>query len=262
MSAGLLSREAVGAIRGRLSARYRESVAGSETVPGTARTYARDWSRPTSFGIWGGSPGDRARLAWALAHRIDAAPYWLQIEIASEPSDPAEHAVVDQLPTDRRFHLRPEEFAPLSDQGNVATWFLRTDIQPGDRLNRLADFARLPLLAQRLLGGRSAYSPTKSLVIANANGLNAFYPQEEGGIRPFVEAINEYATTLILTVTSTPNPNVRDIDYVFHLTTIDREGQQATRATVEHGAPRNAPGLFTVEERRDLDVLLDELRGP
>jgi len=230
-------------------------------VPGTSRSYARNWATPTSFGVWGGTPGDRAKLAWALARRVDAEPFWLQIELAAEPLDPTERAIVDEVPSARCFRLRPEEFAPNVEQGNVATWFLRTDIQAGDRLNRLADFARLPLLAQSLLGGQSTYSPTRSLVIANANGLNAFYPQDEGGIRPFVEAFNEYATTLILTVTSTPRENVRDIDYVFRLTDIDRGGTNVARVTCEQGAPKNVAGLFTVDERRDLDVLLDELQG-
>ena len=231
-------------------------------MPGSSRRYARNWSTPTSFGIWGGTTGERAELAWAIAHRIDAEPYWLQIELASEPHDPAEYAVVDQVTPEHRFLLDPEEMAPQTDQGNVATWFLRTDVGAGERLNRLADFTRLPLLAQRLLGGRSAYSPTKALVIANSDRLNAFYPQHEGGIRPFVEAFNEYATTLILTVADAPNENSRDIDYLVQLSEMERGAQRVTRATCVQGAPRNVPGLFAVDERRDLDVLLDDLRGP
>jgi len=230
-------------------------------MPGAQRRYARNWSIPTSFGVWGGTPGARARLAWAIAHRIDTEPYWLQLEVASEPHDPEEYSVVNQIPSHHLFPLHPEEFAPQAQQSNVATWFLRTDMQPGDRLNRLADFTRLPLLAQRLLGDRSSYSPTKALVIANANRAEALYPREEGELRPFFEAINEYAATVIITVTNVPGPNVKDVDYVFHLTEVERGGQTAVRATCEQGAPKNVPGLFTVDERRDLEVLLDEIRG-
>ena len=231
-------------------------------MPGSQRRYLRNWSSPTSFGIWGGTAGERAEVAWAIARRIDAEPYWLQIELASEPHDRAEYAVVDRVPPEHRFLLDPEEMAPQTDQGNIAAWFLRTDVGAAERLNRLADFTRLPLLAQRLLGGRSAYSPTKALVIANSDRLNAFYPQHEGGIRPFVEAFNEYATTLILTVADAPNENSRDIDYLVQLSEIERGAQRVTRATCVQGAPRNVPGLFAVDERRDLDVLLDDLRGP
>jgi len=231
------------------------------TVPESERRYGRNWSIPTSFGVWGGTPAARAQLAWAIARRIDPEPYWLQLEQVSEPHDPAEYAVVDQVPTHHLFPLVPEEFAPVAEQSNVATWFLRTDMQPGDRLNRLADFTRLPLLAQRLLEGRSSYSPTKALVIANANRAEALYPREEGGLRPFFEAINEYATTVIITVTNVPGPNVHDLDYVFHLSEIERGVQRTIRATCEQGAPKNVPGLFTIDERRDLDVLLDEIRS-
>jgi len=236
-------------------------AAGARTVSGSQRHYARNWSTPTSFGIWGGSPAERATLAWTIARRIDPEPYWLQIELASEPHDSAEYAVVEKVPSEHRFHLNPEEMVPQSGEGNVATWFLRTDLGAGERLNHLADFTRLPLLAQQLLGDRSAYSPTKALVLANSNRLNAFYPQQEGGIRPFIEAFNEYAATPIFTVTAPPHENSHDIDYLIHLTEIDRGGQKMTRATCEQGAPKNVPGLFAVDERRDLDVLLDEIRG-
>ncbi|HYB79062.1 MAG TPA: hypothetical protein VEG66_04795 [Thermoplasmata archaeon] len=200
-------------------------------------------------------------LAWALAHRIDAEPYWLQIELASELHDAAEYSIVDQVPSEHRFLLHPEEMAPQTGASNVATWFLRTDVGAGERLHHLADFTRLPLLAQQLLEGRSAYSPTKALVIANSNELEGFYPQEAGGIRPFIEAINEYATTLILTTSVNPSPNAQDLDYLFHLTEIDRGNRKVARVICEQGAPKNVPGLFAVEERRDLDVLLDELHG-
>ena len=185
----------------------------------------------------------------------------MQIGLASEPHDPAEYAVVDRVPSEHLFLLHPEEMAPQTEHSNVATWFLRTDVGAGERLNRLADFTRLPLLAQRILEGRSAYSPTKALVIANSDRLQGFYPQEEGGIRPFIEAINEYATTPVLTATAPPGPNARDLDYLFHLTEIDREGQKAVRATCEYGAPKNVPGLFNVDDRRDLEVLMDEISG-
>lgn len=237
------------------------SAAGGSIVPESQRRYARNWSTPTSFGIWGGTPGTRTKLASVIAHRVDAEPYWLQIELASEPHDPEEYAVVDRVPSSHRFLLDPEEMAPQAGHSNVATWFLRTDVGAGERLNHLADFTRLPLLAQRLLEGRSAYSPTKALVISNANRLQGLYPQEEGGIRPFIEAINEYATTLVLTTTITPAPNARDLDYILHLTEIDRGGQKALRVTCDLGAPKNAPGLFHVDDRRDFDVILDEIGG-
>jgi hypothetical protein len=231
------------------------------TVTQAKREYTRNWSTPSSWGLWGGSPGERAKLAWTIAHRIDPNPYWLQIESASESRDSEEYSIVGQLAPENLFLLDPSELAPPAEQGNVATWFLRKDVAAGDRLNRLADFARLPLLAQRLLKGRSAYSPAKALVMAHSDRIQDMYPTEEGGIRPFIEAMNEFATTPIFTVTGPPVPNARDLDYVFQLTDIDRGGQKLTRAICEIGAPINVVGLFTVRAERDFDVLLDEIRG-
>jgi hypothetical protein len=72
-------------------------------------------------------------------------------------------------------------------------------------------------MARRLLEGRSVYSSTKAIVIANSDRLQPMYPTAEGGIRPFIEAFHEYATTVIFTITTPPMANARGVDYLFRI---------------------------------------------
>ena len=226
------------------------------------RTYTHDWSAPTSFGVWGGSAEHRARLALALARRIDPGLYWIQAEEGAQSREAAELSVVTTVPTDHVFFLHPSELAPQTELGNMASWFVRSDLDPGTRLRAIGDFLRLPTLVRSLLEGRSAYVPTKALVAANADLARPFYPSEEGGIRPFIEALNEYGTTVILTLGKPPSPNVRDLDYLLKLDQHDEGGRTVVDVECRQGGSPEVPGLFTRGRRWGLANLLEELGSP
>lgn len=230
-----------------------------EKVSTGRRTYSASWSSPTSFGVWGGSSGARARLALALASRVDKEPFWLQVELSSGEKDPEEYAVVSRVPAGGLYYVNPADLAPPAELGNAATWFLRDGVDAEDRLSKLADVVRLPLLAQRVLEGRSVYSATKALVIANSDRLQPMYPTTEGGIRPFIEAFHEYATSVIFTITTPPMPNARDVDYVLRLEGGNPDSRSPIRVVTEHGPPPGTPGLFPEGSERSLEALLAEL---
>jgi len=228
-------------------------------MTGAARVYAQDWKSPTSFGIWGGFPGDRAKLARAVAHRVDPDLIWLQIENPEDTRDPIEGSIVDMVPPDRLYVVHPPDFAPQTGLGNLATWFVREDLDANARLQALADFMRLPNLARSILEGRSIYSPTLALVIANSDRLQSLYPTEEGGIRPFIRAVNEYATTLLFTLTTPPLANARDVDYLLHIERQDSEGHSVVNVSCTQGAPPGTAGLFALGQRWTLGDLLEQI---
>ena len=227
------------------------------SVPQKGPAYSADWEFPTSIGIWGGSGLDRARLAIALARKIDPDPFWMHVEASAESQDRSEQGVLTSIPADHLFVFNPPELAPETGAGNIATSFVREDAATGDRFQGLADFVRLPIFTQQLFEGRSAFSPTKVLVIANSDRLQPYYPKEEGGIRPFLEALNQMGVTGIYTDSSGLQPNARDLDYLLRLRAEDSATTRAVSVTCEQGAPPGIPGLFPTGRTFAWDELIE-----
>ncbi|HLM91128.1 MAG TPA: hypothetical protein VK424_03650 [Thermoplasmata archaeon] len=233
---------------------------GESTIPTKPRSYSQDWKAPASFAIWGATAADRSRLAWAIAHRIDPDLYWLQVENPQAAHDPAEYAVIDRVPPDHCFFLDPSDLTPDTDLGNMASWFVRDDIAPDDRIRTLADFMRLPILGRHLLEGRSSFDSTKAVVTANSDRAAKLYTAKVGGVRPFVEAINSKAATIIFTISTAPQrQNAPAVDYLFRLEDQDPGGISVVKAECVQGAPRGVPGLFSAGYRRPLSVLIEEI---
>jgi hypothetical protein len=224
------------------------------------RSYSDDWGVPTSFGVWGGSLETRNRLALAVARRIDRDFYWLQAVGDVESHDAPELSLSERVPSGHLFYIRPEQLAPETRSGKVADWFDREDVDAETRLHRIADFLRLPSLARNLVDGRSASSPIKALVIAEANLAELFFSLEEGGIRPFIEAFNQYATTLVITIGNRPNPNARDIDYLLYIRPGSEDEGSLAHVECRQGPAPGTPGLFSQGSARGLNALVEELR--
>jgi len=224
------------------------------------RSYSGDWAVPTSIGIWGATRPTRNRLALAVARRIDPEFYWLQALGTIDSHAAPDLSLSERIPSGYLFYLRPAQLSPLTQLGNVTNWFVREDVDADTRLHRISDFMGVPSLARNLVDGRSAQSSTKTLVIADANLAEPFLPLEEGGLRPFIEALNQYATTLIVTVNNRPNPNARDIDYLLQLRVGPEEEESAANVECGQGPPPGTPGLFTQGNARRLNALVEELR--
>ncbi len=224
----------------------------------TTRSYSDDWSVPTSFGIWGGSAGERARLAWAIARRIGPEPYWLNVEESPPAREPEEEEVRKGISDRHFFAIQPAELAPHNDLGNMANWVVRDDTPQDERLRTLADFMRLPDLARRLLVNRAPLSPTDALVIANANRTQPLklYSGEEGSLRPLFEATNHFSISIIITITNVPLPASKDVDYLLQIDLVAPARTRPPHVSVSQGAPAGRPGLFTVGQRLEFEALL------
>jgi hypothetical protein len=206
---------------------------------------------------------DRCRLAWALAHRIDPDFYWLQVDDPHGARQPAEESTVSRIPPDRLFVLNPADLAPHPELGSMTSWVVREDVEADTRLRALGDFMGLPNLARRLLEGRSEFSGTRVLVYANSDRATAYYGDVGVSIRPFIEAMNRYASTPIFTVVRPTRPKGADyVDYLFHLEVEDRGGRTTTNVECLSGAPVGVPGLFTVGRTQELSALIAEIERP
>jgi hypothetical protein len=229
-------------------------------MPTKPRSYSDDWGVATSFGVWGGTHETRARLALGVARRIDPEFFWLQAVGDPGSHDAPELSLSERVPEGHLFYLHPEELAPQTRSGNVADWFVRDDVEAETRLRRIGDFMRLPSLARKLLEGRSATSPTRALVIADANLAEAFYSLEEGGIRRFIEDFNLYAITLVITIGNRPNPNAGDIDYLLYIRPGSEDEGSLAQVECRQGPPPGTAGLFAEGSSRGLNALLEEMR--
>jgi len=216
---------------------------------------------PTSFGIRGGTALERTRLAWAIAHRIDPEPYWLQIEDPSDGHDDSDGPLLSSIPSDHLFHLNSADLTPQPERGGMATWIVRDDIAADGRLERLANLMRLPVVPHRLLIDGDVYSSTRALVIANPDQAQPHYPSEEGGLRPFIQAVNEFAGTVIFTISMRPRPNERDVGYAFQLERSVLTGHPIIEVRCRQGAPTGAPGLFTVGSGGEQSALIKDIHG-
>lgn len=156
--------------------------------------------------------------------------------------------------------LDPSDLTLDSDSGNTASWFVRDDILPDDRIRAIAAFMHLPTLTRLLLEEPKKSGLTRSLVVGNANLIAVLYTARAGGVRPFVEAINAKATTIVFTITTAPQrQNVSAIDYIFRLDDEDPGGISVVKAECVQGAPNGVPGRFTTGYRRPLSILIEEI---
>jgi hypothetical protein len=190
---------------------------------------------------------------------VDPEPFWMHVESESEKEDRPELGILSSIPSDHLFVFNPAELTPETGAGNIATSFVRDNAPTGDRFQGLADFVRLPIFTQQLFEGRSAFSPTKVLVITNSDRLQPYYPKEEGGIRPFLEALNQMGVTGIYTDSSGLQPNAKDLDYLLRLRAEDSAAPAAMSVTCEQGAPPGIPGLFPTGRTYAWDELIGAL---
>jgi len=224
------------------------------------RKLSDDWGVPTSIGIWGGTATTRSRLALVVARRIDPEFYWLQTQGGSGPTSEVDPALAGRVPKGHLFFLRPGQVSRQTPTGPVSEWFVRSDVESETRLNLIGDFMKLPTLARNLIGGGNPGRSTKALVIADSNLAESLLSLEEGGIRPFIEALNKHGLTMITTLGNRPNPNARDIDYLLYIRPEPTVEESGAPVEVRQGSPPGVPGLFTVGTVRGINAVIEGMR--
>jgi len=224
------------------------------------RRFSDDWRVPTSIGLWGGSPPTRARLAMAIARRINPDFYWLQIQGAPGSGTDGPSVAAGRVSSGHLFYLRPSQVSRQTPAGPVADWFVRSDVESETRLNLIGDFLKLPTLARNLIGGNASGGLTNVLVIADANLAESVLSLEEGGIRPFIDALNQHAVTMITTLGNRPNPNAKDIDYLLYVRPEPTVEESGAPVECRQGSPPGVPGLFTLGTVQGINEIIEEMR--
>ncbi len=164
---------------------------------------------------------------------------------------------MNRVPSDHLFVVNASVLAPQTEFANITSWLAREDVDADRRLQNLADFVRLPTLPRDLVKEQGTDTPTKALVFAESQRAAHLYPAEPLGIRPVIDAMNDYSTTVVFASGPLEPANARHVHYVFHL---DNSGGHSTvSAECEQGAPPGTAGLFHTGYRRELNALIEEI---
>jgi hypothetical protein len=152
----------------------------------------------------------------------------------------------------------PSATQPQDAVANTALWSVVRADEPAASLTRLADFVRLPPIAQEIISRLELGEARHALAIANSDRVRSVYPNTVEGVRPIVESFLEAPLLPFFAAKGTPGPGRMAFDFVFEVRARDlahwNEGtllaEKAPRDTgVPVGVPiplRNVSGLAKV----------------
>jgi len=219
--------------------------------------YSGGWEDPASVVIAGGTPAERARLALAIARRVDPKFVWAAVELPDPVQGPGEQAVLQEIPVDQRIAIDPSSAAPLAGSGSVAG-----PIAPGAEdagLDELSMQGELPGYVRRLIEGRSRDSPIRAFVLTNPDWPNPVWPVNAGSPRRWLDLLRESAVTVVITLARRPEAGPSEADYVLEITSAGPDSADGSIVRVARGAPPSGPGLFHHGNERSLGQIVRQL---
>jgi len=223
---------------------------------------SNDWTTPSSFAIWSGSSGNRARLAFAIARRITRDPLWVQIEEPAKPREPEETEVLAQLSPNSLFVRNPSELRLRPVVGRVESLLRRDDEATEVWLRRFGRVLELPDVVQWILESPSSSQLVRAIVVAHTELLRDGWPTSAGSMRPFLQVARDYRVSMIFALGAPPEPSVLDAEYVLRLEDLPHERPASVRVICDQGAPRNSAGLFVKGSTHGLTELVESLQPP
>jgi hypothetical protein len=157
------------------------------------------------------------RCAWALARANDPTPFWLDIrEIGGHP-DAGSPPDLGWLNADQLYIVAPTEVRPPSAVGpQVIARVIRSD-EPDSAVAELSDFLRLPSPVQEMIGLHTAAVGRPAMVIANGDRVRHYWPEDELGVRPILDALLRHGVLPIFTVTPPAGAGRLAFDFVFDI---------------------------------------------
>ena len=177
---------------------------------------------PTSVFLGGRSRSLLNWVGYALASNNPGGFVWTDVELPGEERDPNDLLARSPLPPGHFGAVTIDELRLDHVAGNAALGGLVRSESPGDAVERLADFLRLPEHTRRLISGLPREGPPVLLVLSNAQRVMAYYPAES--VAPVVRAIVGAGASLLATWAEAPPPGRWGFDHVWQV-----EGWEASR---------------------------------
>ena len=207
----------------------------------TAPLLAAVQRAPTSLILYGTDRPGLTRASLGLAVRLDPESIWFDIRERS--SEPAAWQQALTLEFPRRRHraiyvdqmkLDTEAIPPVTSAFDPQDPAYEETLTIADLMKITADLREVALDGERPEGPRV-------IVITNADRASAAFSGREGALRPYIDALNRFGITVVVTSCGEPRSNVHDADPVLRLAP-DPSGD-AERDALVCMAVRN-PGLF------------------
>ncbi len=212
--------------------------------------------------VWGSPRPLVNHVLYALGRANDPEVYWLELrERENDPQDtgPARHG---WIPEDRFFFTANLEKAkPQDGVANLALASLVRSDEPEQSILRLADFVRLPDVAQEIISRLGAGDHPRVIVIANSDRVRDAFPSSAAGVRPVFDAFLHSNLHPFFSVVGEPTERRFASDFVIEARVPD-PGDWESGSLVVEKAPENSgirPGLSVPFSR--VPGLASQFRG-
>ncbi len=169
--------------------------------------------------VWGGCRPVVNRVLFALAEANDPSPYWLDIQ---DPSEGAEDGGPVRLGWIRPDHLYLtaglDEARPQESLGNLAIGNLVRSDEPGRTILKLAEFVRLPEVAQKVISLLGTDGAPHVISIANSDRIRDSFPLDPAEVRHVFDAFLDAHLHPFFSVTGPGTERRWASDFVFEVT--------------------------------------------
>jgi hypothetical protein len=158
------------------------------------------------------------RAAYELVHRVHPRYAWIDVgapedEVSRE--DPSRDGSVPEHLLYRT--VPPAQMEPDQMTANLAMWSVVRSGEPQEVLHPLMDFLRLPQLLQEIIGSSPRDGHPAVWVVANADRVIPFYPDDPASSQPILDVWKRERLTSIVTLLDHPRKDRFLYDYVFEV---------------------------------------------
>jgi hypothetical protein len=202
--------------------------------------------RPTSIALIGHDRMLLTRVAVGLSMRLNPSFIWFDIRSKSSELPPWQSALVADFPGQRIQSIDIDEMKLDEAAGNAAAAVLVRGNPPDTSFITLSDLMRLPESLREAALENAPDSAPRVVLITNAERASTAFAGAPGALRPYIEALNRFGVSIVVTAFGPARENRRDCDLVL-LVEQSREGNRVPSRVVSESVRSSElfPGIPT-----------------
>ncbi|MGA8664233.1 MAG: hypothetical protein WB809_04090 [Thermoplasmata archaeon] len=169
---------------------------------------------PTSVALTSESHGSLTRVAVGLAAQLDPEFAWFDIRSVDSESPSWHVALAAEFPGVRLRTIDVGEMKLDDMSGNLAASMLVRSEPADSSFATLSDLMRIPEALRDAALGNPPDAAPKVLLITNTERASAAFSGAPGALRPYIEALNRFGLTVVVTAHGPGRENRHDCDVV------------------------------------------------